>query len=99
MPTNDSAWRDFKSDAMKSRFQKLGVHFFDLTRSAVTEDTTNFYDSYHANEVGMLRSIIYLSGNPDFRAIFPRLDIDGLRSDLNQPISEEEPLSIYSLDF
>jgi hypothetical protein len=92
-------WRDFKSDTMMSRFQGLGVHYFDLTHSAVTADTANFYDSYHANEIGMLRSIIDLSSNPEFHAIFPRLDVDELRSDLTHPFAEEEPLSIYGSDF
>jgi len=92
-------WRDFKSDAMKSRFRDLGVHYFDLTGSPLGTDTANFYDSYHANEIGMLRSIIDLSDDPEFRAIFPELDRNGLRSDLTHPLTEEEPPSIYGLDF
>jgi hypothetical protein len=92
-------WRDFKSDAMMSKFQKLGVHYFDLTHSAVAANTANFYDSYHANEVGMLRSIVDLSSNPDFRGIFPKLDTNGLRSDLSHPLAAEEPLSIYGSEF
>jgi hypothetical protein len=92
-------WRDFESDAMKSRFQKLDVHFFNLARNSVTTDTINFYDSYHPNEVGMLRSLIDLCGDPEFRAIFPKLSVAGLRSDLARPLTEEEPPSIYGSEF
>jgi len=92
-------WRDFKSDTMKSRFRELGIHYFDLTGSPLTADTANFYDSYHANEMGMLRSIIDLIEDPEFRVIFPKLDVEGLRSDLSHPIAGEEPPSIYGSEF
>lgn len=95
-PSNYSGlWRELQSDAMMRKFDELGIPFFDLSRLPVTADGRNFVDAAHPTESGDLAALLYLAGQPRFRAVLPKLETDRLRQDLAQSTAHGEFVHIY----
>jgi hypothetical protein len=88
-------WREFESAEMMAIFNRLGIAFFDLSRIPETADSRNFIDPAHMTESGTLAGIVHLLDEPRFRGIFPALDKDRLRRDLDQAMERGEFLHIY----
>jgi len=92
---SSGVWREFQSDEMQGRFEKLGIAFFDLSRDPVTTEYRNFIDAAHPSERGMLVSLISLSKNAKFLSILPELDTRGLENDLARADGSNDAFTIY----
>jgi hypothetical protein len=68
-------WREFESAETHDRFAKMGIEFFDLARTEIGNDKSNFIDAYHPAEKGMLKAMQELLKRPDFRAVFPDVSV------------------------
>lgn len=93
-------WREFESDATRQTLRDLGIAFFDTMRDPVDEDERNFVDPAHPNEGGDLALLLHLLvQEPTFREIFPRIDIDRLRRQLDEARTNGSLFSIYQNQF
>jgi hypothetical protein len=88
-------WREFEGAEMHERFRQLGVHFFDLSRDAVSEDARNFVDPAHPSERGVLGALVHLLDDANFRSVFPRLDADRLRNEYANARKDDVSFDIY----
>jgi hypothetical protein len=93
------AWRDFESAAMKKRFAEMGIIHLDLSRAAMTSNPENFIDAAHPSEAGMVAALIEASRNAEFTAVFPKLDIAGLKDDLGHASDYENHYHLYRSTF
>lgn len=89
------AWREFQSPVMAERFDRLGIPFFDLSRIPENADSRNFIDPAHTTESGTLAGIVHLLAEPRFTGIFPALENDRLRRDLQQAMDSGTFFHIY----
>lgn len=67
-------WREFESAETHERFAKMGIKFFDLARTEIGNDKSNFIDAYHPAEKGMVKAMQELLKRPDFRATFSDIE-------------------------
>ena len=88
-------WQDFESEDVRRRIREIGVPFFDLARLPLTADHRFFIDPSHPNEAGTLGGLVSLFDNPQFRAIFSRLDAADLRRDYDNAVAEGNLTAIY----
>ena len=93
--TQAGTWRAFESARMTATFDKVGIAFFDLSRIPESADSRNFIDPAHMTESGTLAGIVHLLDQQRFRAIFPALDKNRLRRDLEQAMERGEFLHVY----
>jgi hypothetical protein len=89
-------WQNFYKAPMKARMEALGIHFFDLARDPISDDDNNYFEEVHVGEVGMTRSILKLSEDPEFRAILPLLETDRIRADLARAVANKSYMYVYS---
>jgi hypothetical protein len=93
-------WREFESEATRDALSKLGIFFYDTTRDPVSEDERYFVDPAHPNEAGDLTILLHLlDQHAEFRGLFPRIDVDRLRQELNAATQEGRYFSIYQNQF
>lgn len=92
-------WREFESPAMQQHLRDMGIIFFDLARAPLTADSRNFIDPVHPNERGVLEGLVQLLDDPKFRAVFSRIDADGLREDLKNARNSGAYHDIYHGNF
>lgn len=85
-------WRELKSPQTASRFAQLGISFFDMSRTEISQTTENFFDPAHPSERGMLKTYLALLNRPDFSRHFPRIDRNELAADLDR---KEEQFDLY----
>jgi len=85
-------WRELRSEQTADRFAKLGLQFFDMSRTGISENPQNFFDPAHPSERGMLKTYLALLAQPEFSKLFPRIDRDALASDL---LRKEEQFDLY----
>ena len=88
-------WREFESKTTADQFHQLGITFFDLSRAPLTQDRSNFIDSYHPAEIGMLRSLDELMADPRFREIFPAISPEAISGMLNDAESNKRRFYVY----
>jgi hypothetical protein len=79
-------WQEFESSEMRAWIRSLGIVFFDLAHSPITNDTDNFIDSYHPSEIGTLRVMQTLLQSADFQSVFPAIN----RASIDQSIADLE---------
>nr|WP_210265633.1 hypothetical protein [Bradyrhizobium aeschynomenes] len=82
-------WRELRSKPTAERFSKLGIQFYDMSRTPISQDKQNFFDPAHPSERGMLKTFLALLGRPEFGTLFPRIDRDALASDLDRAKGEQ----------
>ena len=70
------AWREFATEETRAWLRSLGGPLFDLARLTMADEPSSFVDAYHLAEDGAARVMLHLLKNPDFRALFPRIDPD-----------------------
>jgi hypothetical protein len=88
-------WRELRSEATATRFEKLGIKFFDMSRDPLAADNANFFDPAHPSERGMLRTVISLLDREEFRELFPQIDKAALKSDLQKSLSSNDLFDVY----
>jgi hypothetical protein len=93
--TYAGVWREFDSQKMRDKFLSLGIHFFDLARASFAGDKKNFVDAYHPSELGILRSMVNLCNEPDFRLLLPALDPARLKRDLENAERHGKVFEVY----
>lgn len=82
-------WRDLKSEQTANRFARLGISFFDMSRTQTSQDPNNFFDPAHPSERGMLKTYLALLEKPDFAKYLPRIDRSSLAADLDRGQNEQ----------
>jgi len=93
------AWRDFESAPLKKRFAEMGIIHVDLSHAAMNGDPENFLDTAHPSEAGMVAAMIEASGNSEFKAALPKLDVAGLKADLAGVSNYVEHYHLYKSTF
>jgi hypothetical protein len=88
-------WRELRSEATAQRFASLGIRFFDMSRAPLNADPNNFFDPAHPTERGVLRTIIDLLDQKDFRELFPQIDKSVLEDDLQKNLKSGERFDLY----
>jgi hypothetical protein len=93
-------WRLLESPEMKDRLKAMGINFFDLSHDAVAKEPRAFIDAAHPGEYAT-GSAIYdaMTEDPEFRAIFPRLDTDALRDALDDARRQNRFFDVYGAEF
>jgi hypothetical protein len=95
---SSGVWREFQSDEMQTRLRKLGIIFFDLTRTEMTSDGRYFTDAAHPTETGISVALSVLLHNQQFRSIFPAIDPGRLVADREAAIARGDAFEIYGND-
>jgi len=85
-------WRELRSEQTADRFAKLGIRFFDMSRTEISANPQNFFDPAHPSERGMLKTYLGLLTQPEFSKLFPRIDRNALAGDLNR---KDEQFDLY----
>jgi hypothetical protein len=85
-------WRELRSEQTADRFAKLGIQFFDMSRTQISDNPQNFFDPAHPSERGMLKTYLALLAQPEFGKLFPRIDQNALAGDLHR---KEEQFDLY----
>jgi hypothetical protein len=86
-------WRELRSYDTAKRFSDLGIQFYDRSRDPAAADPFNFFDPAHPSERGILKTIIGLLDQPEFRALFPKIDKSALQADL--ALSPGQQFDVY----
>lgn len=86
-------WRELRSKQTAERFSTLGIQFFDMSRTQISQDTENFFDPAHPSERGMLKTFLALMAQPEFGKLFPKIDRDALATDLDR--TRDEQFDLY----
>ncbi|BAM88529.1 conserved hypothetical protein [Bradyrhizobium oligotrophicum S58] len=82
-------WRELKSPQTAERFARLGIPFFDMSRTEISQDSNNFFDPAHPSERGMLKTYLTLLTRPEFSKLFPLIDRGALTADLDRGKGEQ----------
>ncbi|MGC2781630.1 MAG: hypothetical protein WA418_38940 [Bradyrhizobium sp.] len=82
-------WRELKSPQTVERFARLGIPFFDMSRTEISQDSGNFFDPAHPSERGMLKTYLALLTRPEFSKLFPLIDRGALAADLDRRKGEQ----------
>ncbi|CCD99861.1 conserved exported hypothetical protein [Bradyrhizobium sp. STM 3809] len=86
-------WRELRSRETTERLAKLGISFYDMSRTPISQDDQNFFDPAHPSERGMLKTYLALLDRPEFGMLFPKIDRDALAADLDR--AKEEQFDLY----
>jgi hypothetical protein len=98
--TDRENWKLLESAAMQERLQAMGINFFDLSHDPVAAEPRAFIDPAHPAEYAMATAIYdAMTGNPAFRAIFPRLDTGALRDALDDARRQDRFFDVYGAAF
>lgn len=92
-------WREFESEAMSRKFEQLGIPFFDLCCVSFNDEASEFVDAIHLGERGMIQVFLKLAEDPRFRALFPALEVDRLKSDLDAARKSRNIFHVYGNRF
>jgi hypothetical protein len=93
-------WREFESEDTRRKMKELGLPFFDFAHFPANSDPRNFVDSGHPSERVMLAAFVdAFKTDPEFRATFPLLDIDGMQRDLDTAEREGAFFDVYHSRF
>ena len=82
-------WRELKSKQTTERLKNLGIQFYDMSRTRISEDPGNFFDPAHPSERGMLKTYLVLLDKPDFARLLPQMDPRSLTMDLDRSPGEQ----------
>ena len=85
-------WRELRSEQTADRFARLGIQFFDMSRTEISDNPHNFFDPAHPSERGMLKTYLALLAQPEFSKLFPLIDQSVLANDLHR---KEEQFDLY----
>ncbi len=92
-------WKQFESRDLQERISAMGIHFFDLARDPVSENSAYFVDPVHAGETGILCALAGLAENPDFKGIFPALEGNGMRQTCASATANGQFFDVYHNEF
>lgn len=76
-------WKDLQGADTRAMLLDIGVHYFDMTRGIVADDSRNFIDPAHPAEIAALGAIVELLAVPEFRTLFPLMDRDKLNAEFD----------------
>jgi hypothetical protein len=93
------AWRDFESPQMRERLEQLGFIFFDMSRDPMTADSQLFIDAAHPTESGMSVAMTHLLDDSHFRALFPDISAERLRTEREAALQRGDKLEVYGNSF
>jgi hypothetical protein len=74
---------------------RLGILFFDLSRLPFTADGRYFIDASHTTESGALATLLALADEPRFVNLFPAIEKDRLRADLERATGSGKFAQVY----
>ena len=89
-------WRDYHGAEMSAKLDALGIPLFDLSRMTLSADTQSFIDAAHPTEAAVLKGLIQLARNPQFRAILPLLEPERLEQELEATTRRGEFVHVYA---
>jgi len=93
-------WRLLESHLMRQQLRDIGIHFFNLTHDLIAKDSLAFIDPAHPSEYGMGVVLLdAMNGDPEFRALLPRLDLAALQVDLAKAKAEQQYFDVYGSHF
>ncbi|KQZ01899.1 hypothetical protein ASD45_14340 [Pseudolabrys sp. Root1462] len=92
-------WREFESEAMSRKFEQLGIPFFDLCCVSFNDEASEFVDAIHVGERGMIQVLLTLAEDQRFRALFPDLEVERLKSDLDAARKSNNIFHVYGNRF
>jgi hypothetical protein len=93
-------WRLLRSAGMKQELNQMGIHFFDLTRDPIANEPRAFLDPAHPSEYGTGIALLdAMKGDPELRALFPRLDLGALQGALAEARQQGRFFDVYGVQF
>lgn len=92
-------WRQFESDAMRHKFEELGIPYFDLCCISLSAKKEEFIDAVHIGERGMIEVLLTLAQDQRFRTLFPALEVDRLKADLDTAQKGNNIFNVYGNRF
>jgi hypothetical protein len=93
-------WRMLQSSQMRQELDNMGIHFFDLTHDPVAKQSGAFIDPAHPSEYAIGMALAdRMNNDPEFRALFPRLDVAALQGALAAAKKERRLFDVYGAQF
>lgn len=93
-------WRLLQSAQMRKELRDMGIHFFDLTRDPVAKQPGAFVDPAHPSEYAIGTALAdRMNDDPQFRALFPRLDVTALQGALTAAKKQGRFFDVYGAQF
>jgi hypothetical protein len=93
-------WRLLRSAQMKQELNQMGIHFFDLARDPIANEPRAFLDPAHPTEYGTGIALLdAMKGDPELRALFPRLDLGALQAALAEARQQGRFFDVYGARF
>jgi hypothetical protein len=98
--TDRGTWRLLQSVQIRQALTDMGIHFFDLTRDPVAKQSAAFVDPAHPSEYAIGMALAdRMNDDPEFRALFPRLDVTALQGALAAAKKQERLFDVYGAQF
>jgi hypothetical protein len=92
--------QDFRAHAASGYFDRLGVIFFDyLDFPPYSDDYRYFTDSVHPTEAVYAAALLKMDEDPRVKALLPSLDVNALKSKLEEDKQASQHVSLYRDQF